>query len=55
MFGRGVREELDEEDAVPMAAKLREQIAIVLKEEAEKEKSGQAATNDQKPKIRTRL
>ncbi|RYO95518.1 hypothetical protein DL764_007678 [Monosporascus ibericus] len=33
MFGRGVREELDDEDAVELAARLREELARVLDEE----------------------
>ncbi|RYP32375.1 hypothetical protein DL767_005240 [Monosporascus sp. MG133] len=36
MFGRGVREELDDEDAVELAARLREELARVLDEESGK-------------------
>lgn len=38
MFGRGVREELDDEEAEVLAAKVRTEVAAVLKEEEEKKK-----------------
>ncbi|KAI0145579.1 HIT domain-containing protein [Xylariaceae sp. FL1272] len=38
MFGRGQREELDDDEGEELAAKLRENIAVVLDEEARKAK-----------------
>ncbi|KAI0126259.1 HIT domain-containing protein [Xylariales sp. AK1849] len=38
MFGRGQREELDDDEAVELAARLRENIKLVLKEESSKGK-----------------
>ncbi len=40
MFGRGAREELDDDDAVELAARLRECLAAVLREEEERESRG---------------
>ena len=37
MFGRGVREELDEDEAEILAAEIRKQITIVMREEMEAE------------------
>lgn len=42
MFGRGRREELDDDEAVELAGKLRQSIAAVLKEEEEGEKQDKA-------------
>lgn len=36
MFGRGVREELDDDEAAVLADKLRQSIAAVMEEEARK-------------------
>ena len=33
MFGRGVREDLDEAEAETLAAEIRRQVAVVLREE----------------------
>ena len=35
MFGRGQREELDDDEAEVLAGKIREQVAVVMKEDQE--------------------
>lgn len=39
MFGRGTREDLDEEEAAPLAQRIRDAVAEVLHEEAEERKA----------------
>ncbi|KAK0637015.1 HIT-like domain-containing protein [Bombardia bombarda] len=42
MFGRGMREDLDEEEAAPLAERIREVVAEVMHEEAEAEAEDKA-------------